>query len=175
MSAADWLATAQAEAYAALGGAPCFLRRDTDDGALFASDLPRRGDAATVVAALQALAARGFSARLDGGLLRVDAGLSRYAALLSALPDAPPPLPADDALHPAYALCRLWLRAAPAPLERQPLAPLRCVLKRLTSPDELRKQIPRLYDESAALLRARSPLPRAAGQALAEWLAPPPR
>lgn len=170
MSAVDWLRAAQGEAYAALGGAPCFLRRDAADGALFVSDLPRKADAPAVEAAQAALERCGFASWTEGGLLRVDATLARYEALLAALPDAPPSLPDDDALHPAYALCRLWLSRPAAPLAEQPLEPLRCVLKRLESRAELLRQVPRLHGESAALLRRHAPLSYAAGRVLAEWL-----
>ena len=170
MTAADWLRAAQADAWAALDSAPCFLRRDARDDALFVSDLPRHADAASVEAARGTLVARGFHAWVEDELLRVDASLPRYEELLLGLPNQQPPFPEDDALHPAYALCRLWLRAAPAPLGRQPLEPLRCVLKRLGNTQELNKRLPRLHGESAALLRAHAPLPHAAGRVLADWI-----
>lgn len=170
MTAARWLEATQREAYSALGGEGCFLRRDARDEALWVSDLPRRADAQTVEAVRRRLAQAGFCSQPEEGLLRVDATLARYEGLLAGLPDALPPLPSDDALHPAYALCRLWLLSPSAPLERQSLHPLRCLLKRLQRPAELLQQIPRLHAESAALLRRREPQPRAAGLVLAEWL-----
>ena len=168
MTAAEWMAAAQAEVCAALADRPCFVRRDTSDEALFASDWSRRSGADELPPALDAL---GFRCRLERGLLRVDASPARYAALLAALPESIPPLPADERLHPAYALCRLWLRAAPAPLCDQPLAPLRRALKRLSQPSELLQDVPHLHEQSAVWLRTHQPLPRAAGLVLADWFA----
>ncbi len=171
MIAVDWLAALQAEAYALLGGDGAFVRRSAKEDCLFVSDLPRHADTAAVESAKLRLAESGLTARAQNGLLYVDATPPRFKALLTLLPNTPPKaLPADDALHPAYALCRLWLHGPAAPLEEQPLGPLRRMLLSGDAPAELIRRVPRLYAQSAAWLRAHEPLPCAAGRVLSDWL-----
>jgi len=183
-------------------GKPFFLRRCKDDDHLFVSDLPRRTPHAALAVILLSLESSGFVGTIvpEENLLYIDATLARYESLLEDLPNATDTLvlPHDDALHPAYALCRLLLHH-PAPLHQQPLAPLRRVLKWTqaepasslpadpASPwppatvsstaggmkpasTRLFVQIIRLHQECASRLRLRQPLPYAAGRVLAFWL-----
>jgi len=150
-----------------------FLRRSMRDDCLWVSDLPRHTEPNAAGNAADALRSNGFPCVLDGAsqLLRIDLSLAGYKALLAPLPHAPPPLPANEALHPAYALCRLLLLHH-APLDRQPLEPLRGVLIAASQPNAvaLLHQIPAWHEQSAARLRERKPLSHAAGRVLAEWL-----
>lgn len=152
--------------------ANCLLRRARGDDALWVCDLPRRvGDVALREAARR-LAELGIICRLDNKarLWSMDLCAAQYAALVAELPLTPPPLPEDDRLHEAYSLCRLLL-GKPAPLQTQPLCPLREVLKRMDVNDaQMLALVPSLYESCAELLRMKTPLPCAAGGALALWL-----
>lgn len=160
----------KARAYEAMReiGKECFLRDARSDDALWASDLPRHTDALSPVQ--ERLLALQVSCRLDEAarLWYLDLTLEGYRALTDGMPTELPPMPDDDRLHPAYALCRLLL-LHPAPLDQQPLAPLRRVLK-LAGGEKLLGAIPALHAECAARLREHAPLPHAAGRALAQWL-----
>lgn len=157
---------------AALGGNPGPLRRCAFGGFLFVSDLPKHASPEVLGRVVQSLEQAGFVCKHDRDqeLLFLDASLPRYERLLRGLPIALPPLPRNDRLHPAYALCSLLL-LHPAPLADQPLEPLRRVLK-LTeaAASPLLQAIPALHEECALLMRERKPLPHAAGQVLAAWL-----
>ena len=125
------LAGAQRAVYEALRAAadtPCFVRLCMDHGALWVSDLPRRTERLTPATA--ALDALGISCRTDPAtvLWRLDWTAEGWRERLDRLPDRPPALPRDEALHPAYALCRLLL-LHPAPVERQPMVQVREVAK----------------------------------------------
>lgn len=163
----------QCQALCAGEGAPGFLRRCAQSGFLFVSDLPRHASLPGLEAVLTALEQAGFVCHIPSNqkLLFIDASLPRYAALLRGLPLAAPPLPPNDALHPAYALCRLLL-SRPAPLEAQPLAPVRRMLKLTESSPAtpVLQAIAPLHEEAALALRQRQPLSQAAGQVLAAWL-----
>ncbi len=172
----QWLGALQQSAYACLAesDAPCFLRRSQDDAFLFVTDLPRHVEEARWQPLLPQLARAGFLCRPDPsrGLLNLDAELAAYEALLASLPLAPPPFPPSDALHAAYALCRLLL-LHPAPLAHQPLGPLRHLLKQWAggSPALVLRAVFPLREAAAGLLREKQPLPHAAGQLLSAWLA----
>lgn len=161
------------DARAALDGERCFLRRSFTDDALWVSDLPRRtGDTDVLRDIERRLMRLDIQCRTyDGsGLWRLDLTMDGYAALVRGLPLAPPPLPIDDALHPAYALCRL-LCLHPAPLHAQPLEPLRAALKRMDgAPQAMLQIIQPTHIRCAELLRLKQPLPSAMGGALALWL-----
>ena len=109
-------------------GAPCFVHLCMDHGALWVSDLPRRTD--RLAPALSALVALGIRCDTDPttGLWRLDWTAEGWRERLERLPDCLPALPRDEALHPAYALCRLLL-LHPAPVERQPMAQVREMAK----------------------------------------------
>jgi len=190
----------ECRALLSLPGKPFFLRRCFGDGFLFVSDLPRRVSHEALMPVLLSLKSSGFAGIFvpNEALLYVDATLALYEALLGDLPGAPDALslPRDDALYPVYALCRLLL-LHPTPLHQQPLGPLRWALKWAqaeldftppapgpgplkASPSaggveatsaRLPVQISRLHQQCAARLRLRQPLPCAAGQVLASWLA----
>ncbi len=153
--------------------APCFVRRFQGDGALFVCDLPRRGAPGLVSEALAGLTGLGFVCVTPAsrGLLLLDASPARYEALLEPLPLSPPPLPAREELHPAYALCRLLL-AHPAPFAPQPLGPLRQMLKWMDTlpPGPFLREVAGLHEQCAGLLREHRPLPHGAGRLLAAWL-----
>ncbi len=149
----------------------CFLHRSEDDCSLFVSDLPRRVTDAALNDTLLALDRAGYKAWVRQGLVHVDASLPKWETVLSPLPLQPPPLPHNDLLHPAYALCRLLL-LHPAELNLQPLGPLREMVK-WADPLTLKPcltHIPKLHEHCALLLRQGQPLPHAAGRVLAAWL-----
>lgn len=167
------LASLQAGAFGVLNAhCPCFVRLSHTHDCLFVSDLPSRVDPSTVSAAISSLDGLGLIARNDGALLRLDGTLPLYERLLQDHPTEPPPLPAEDRLHPAYALCCLLL-LHPAPLERQPQEPLRQMLKLMETLDvrALLQAVGPLHAQCAEWLRKRLPLPFAAGQVLACLLA----
>lgn len=149
-------------------GQPCFLRISKTDDCLWVTDLPRRIESLADVE--QSLADLGLCCRLDPAsrLWHIDLATERYASLASLLPTNPPPFPADESLHEAYALCRLLL-SHPAELATQPLEPVRAILKWLTFP-ELCPFPASLSGQCAALLRLGQPLPHLGGQLLAAWL-----
>ncbi|MEG1775925.1 MAG: hypothetical protein RR367_05440 [Clostridia bacterium] len=167
------LAAAQAEALEGLrrlAKRPFFLRRAAEADALWVTDYPRY--CANAEGALAALRARQIACVADAdGLWRLDFTMERYAWLVRELtPATEPEMPSSNALHPAYALCRLLL-LHPAPLCEQPLEPSRAMLK-LCAGDAamLVREVPRLTEACAARLRTRQPLPHLSGLVLAEWL-----
>lgn len=152
-------------------GAPCFVRLCMDHGALWVSDLPRRTD--RLAPALSALVALGIRCDTDPttGLWRLDWTVEGWRERLDRLPDRPPALPRDEALHPAYALCRLLL-LHPAPVERQPMAQVREMAKLAAgAPGPLLAAVPALTGEAARCLRMGLPLAEGAGRVLADWIA----
>lgn len=152
-------------------GAPCFVRLCMDHGALWVSDLPRRTD--RLAPALSALVALGIRCDTDPatGLWRLDWTAEGWRERLERLPDCLPALPRDEALHPAYALCRLLL-LHPAPVERQPMAQVREVVKLAAgAPGPLLAAVPALTGEAARCLRMGLPLAEGAGRVLADWIA----
>ena len=151
-------------------GDRCFLRWSRDDDSLWVSDLPRRsGELGATEEHLLAMGVR-CSLYEQTRLWSIDLTLERYRALVEAMPSDITPLPRDDRLHAVYSLCRLLL-LHPAPLEDQPLWPLRCVLKRMEGSDQaMLDAIPRIHESCAAWLRKGQPLPTAAGRALLQWL-----
>lgn len=152
-------------------GAPCFVRLCMDHSALWVSDLPRRTD--RLAPALSALVALGIRCDTDPatGLWRLDWTAEGWRERLERLPNCLPALPRDEALHPAYALCRLLL-LHPAPVERQPMAQVREMAK-LTAgaPGPLLAAVPALTGEAARCLRMGLPLAEGAGRVLADWIA----
>lgn len=167
------LAGAQRAVYEALraaAGAPCFVRLCMDHGALWVSDLPRRTKRLTP--ALAALEALELHCETDPatGLWRLDWTEEGWRERLDQLPDRPPALPYNEALHPAYALCRLLL-FHPAPVERQPMAQVREVAKLAAgAPGALLVAVPALAGEAAQCLRMGMPLAEGAGRVLADWI-----
>ena len=149
-------------------GKPCFLRISKTEDCLWVTDLPRRTDFLADVE--RSLADLGLCCRLDPAsrLWHIDLTPATYAAWSSHLPTPPPPFPADESLHEAYALCRLLL-AHPAPLADQPLSHIRAILKWLAFPAHC--PFPSaLHGHCAVLLRQGQPLPYLGGQLLAAWL-----
>lgn len=158
------------EAIRGAAGAPCFVRLCMDHGALWVSDLPRRTKRLTP--ALAALEALELHCETDPatGLWRLDWTEEGWRERLDQLPDRTPALPRDEALHPAYALCRLLL-LHPAPLERQPMAQVREVAKLAAgAPGPLLAAVPALAGEAARCLRMGTPLAEGAGRVLADWI-----
>ena len=152
-------------------GAPCFVRLCMDHSALWVSDLPRRTD--RLAPALSALVALGIRCDTDPttGLWRLDWTAEGWRERLERLPDCLPALPRDEALHPAYALCRLLL-LHPAPVERQPMAQVREMAKLAAgAPGPLLAAVPALTGEAARCLRMGLPLAEGAGRVLADWIA----
>ena len=168
------LAAAQRAVYEALrsaADAPCFVRLCMDHSALWVSDLPRRTD--RLAPALSALVALGIRCDTDPttGLWRLDWTAEGWRERLERLPDCLPALPRDEALHPAYALCRLLL-LHPAPVERQPMAQVREMAKLAAgAPGPLLAAVPALTGEAARCLRMGLPLAEGAGRVLADWIA----
>ena len=170
------LAAAQRAGYEALReatGAPCFVRLCMDHGALWVSDLPRRTDRlAPALAALETLGVKN-EPDPETGLWRLDWTAESWRERLDRLPIHPPALPRAEALHPAYALCRL-LMMHPAPVERQPLEQVREMAGRTivgecvedSGPDGMHAA-GRL---TGSLLRMGLPLAEGGGRVLADWI-----
>lgn len=150
-----------------------FVRNCKDEHFLFVSNFPRLTEEEQLKATLQQLSENGYrSCRKDNGLCYIDLSMSSYAALLPQPPSGLPPLPIQDELHPACALCRLLL-LHPAPLDKQPLSPLRKMLQLceggVTNPS-FSAEISSIHQEASLLLRQRQHLPYAAGLLLSAWL-----
>lgn len=147
---------------------PCFLRLCDQPCALWVTDFPRGNkDTSQARDALNELDCTCTESR---GLWYIDWKRERWRREVEHLPDALPPFPADEPLHPAYALCRLWL-AHPAPWEDQPMDMLRRTWQLAQKPQSiLLKAIPALLGESALRLREHQPLPSYGAHILAQWL-----
>ncbi len=150
-----------------------FLRLSQYPRSLWVSDFPLRQDQAALQKSLPALESLGFASALQKatGLLEIDLSLERYRALLSPYPVRLPALPKKDALHPAFSLFRLlWLH--PAPLEAQPLEPLRQWLKAAASHSSGMGLglVPVLHQQCALWLRQGLPLPCAVLPILSAWI-----
>lgn len=159
------------EALRAAADAPCFVRLCMDHGALWVSDLPRRTERLTpALAALETLGVKN-EPDPETGLWRLDWTAESWRERLDRLPIHPLALPRAEALHPAYALCRLLL-LHPAPVERQPMAQVREVAKLAAgAPGPLLAAVPALAGEAARRLRMGMPLAEGAGRVLADWIA----
>lgn len=147
---------------------PCFLRLCDQPSALWVTDFPRgNADAAPARDALDALDCICTESR---GLWYIDWKRERWRRELERLPDPLPAFPAEEALHPAYALCRLWL-AHPAQWEDQPMDMLRRTWQLTQKPRSvLLKAVPSLLGESALRLREHQLLPSYGARILAQWL-----
>lgn len=149
---------------------PCFLRLCDTPEALWVTDFPRSTQ--ETGPAREALAGLGcrFWQEESKGLWYVDWTLEAWGLVLASLPEQVPAMPQKEALHPAYALCRL-LMSHPAPLENQPFEPLRTLVKGSQRPaGVLLKTVPALQKDAAMRLRKGLPLAHAAGRVLAQWL-----
>lgn len=141
--------------------APCMLRLSRDDDALFVTDLPRREPDGREKAA--ALSGAGFSVREKDGLWLIDPDDALWRAVIRQAPDEPLLIRADTPAQLAFLAVRLC--RDPVPEHLQPVRPLRLLLKciDLKQADRFAQRMPPLL---AGYLRARRPLPRAAGQYL---------
>ena len=149
----------QEKIHSVIGG---FLRTDRSDDALWVSDYPRRN--ADGEDAQEKLKALGVICMLDekAKLWRLDWTEEKWDELIRALPLTPPPIPEEEQLHAAYALCRFAL-AHPAPRTQESLRMLRAVLKGT-------KTIRQLHQEAAQARRAGCPIAYDAGRLLAAQL-----
>lgn len=148
-----------------------FLRLSDGDDALWVTDWPMR-TMGQLAQARDALALLKVVCRAENSpsLLHLDFSKDGYLALIKDLPQVPPALTTDDTLHPALALCRLWL-SHPTPLEKQPLAPLRQVLKYTRQPRAVMlRSISGLHKQAAEQLRNGCCISHTAGRVLAQWL-----
>lgn len=146
----------------------CFVRVCRTDDALWVSDLPRRS--ADWRETAQKL--RGFVWRLEEAsqLLLLDWPTEAWERALASLPERLPALPAREALHPAYALCRLWM-LHPGARTEDGMRLLRRVVKLTDGPEQaLLREIPLLHQNAAASLRKGAPCGYDAGRWLAGWL-----
>ncbi|MBP3645636.1 MAG: hypothetical protein J6K55_04340 [Clostridia bacterium] len=139
-----------------------FLRMDRTDDALWVSDYPRRN--ADTIGVEEQLRSIGVSCALDEKtkMWHLDWTEDRWDELIRGLPLTPPALPADDSLHPAYALCRFAL-LHPAPRTPESLCMLRSVLKGTQT-------IRQLHEEAVSAHRAGQPIAYDAGRLLAAQL-----
>ena len=160
----------QAEIFDALrrNGARGFVRICTQNDALWVSDCPRRTPDLSEVE--KELAALGVSARLDvtGRLWYLDLTESAWAEMLDRLPAELPNMPQNEKLHPAYALCRLWLLH---PHREKALAQVRTMWKWMNAPDgQLLAAVQSMHEEASCALREGRPCGYEAGRLLAFWL-----
>lgn len=150
---------------------PVTVRRAKDDAGLLVVSLPPLSRPSQHSASHLSLL--GYACRWDHArnLLFINPTAEMLDRLFDCYPKAPPPLPKEEAFHPAYALCRL-LFLHPSPIPLQPLAPLYRVLKLMdAAPEELfLRAIPEIHANCAVRLRQRSPLPSLMGPLLANWL-----
>lgn len=150
--------------------ARCFVRLSDHNDALWVSDLPRRTNVHDETA--DQLRQAGYDVKLDqtARLWLIDWTGDRWQELLAGLPENCPSLPDEEALHEAYALCRLWLMH-PSALNEEHLPMLRRIVKLTAQPkDRLIRSIRALHEETAVLLRRKKSLPHAAGRVLSAWL-----
>lgn len=169
----DSLQASQAALFKALtesGASGCLLKVCAAPEALWVCDLPRRGGDTprthSILSAHQVI----VLPESQNGLWLLDWSPERYQGLAARLPRCAPAFPNSDALHPAYALCRLLL-SHPFPLESQPLGPSREVMKlEGRPPEQWNARLPRLHGQCAALLRQKAPLPTLAGGLLARLI-----
>lgn len=159
------------EALCANGTRGCFLRLSRDDRALWVTDFPIRQK--ETAEAEEALRMMDVEWEPDGasGLWRLNWTPAGWRRALAPLPKEPPPLPSEETLHPAYALCRLLL-CHPAPLEVQPMERLCQMAKAAQGPMEaLTRMLPAFHSDAAKRLRMGQPLPFDAGRILAARIA----
>lgn len=148
----------------------CFVRVCDHETALWVSDLPRRMADCSSTGKL--LKEEGFLARLDdqSRLWYIDWTAERWQAVLSGLPKELPALPAEEAYHEAYALCRLYL-LHPSEWNEEHLPTLRKTLKLSENrPDMILRGVRALREEAAVRLREGKSIAYAAGMILAAWL-----
>ena len=149
-------------------GARGFVRVCIQNDALWVSDCPRR--TADLSEAEKELSRLGICTRLDAeaGLWYLDLTDDAWADMLNELPDEIPPLPENECLHPAYALCRLWLLHPDA---EKGLFEARMIWKLMNGPEEkMLAAIPLLHETAACALREGKAVGYEAGKLLAGWL-----
>ena len=155
-------------------GGSVFVRLADEDGALLASDAPRRMDAYSLGEAITRLQAEGYAAWVtERNLLAIDWGELRWhsfgerhqACVTLAVPN-------EEAQHALYALARLLI-AHPAPLHDQPRALLRRLIKAGAFKDGLVNIAPELTASCAERLRRHEALPSAATGLLVQALHKP--
>lgn len=148
----------RAQARALLPG-DCFLRRDQQLRALFATDFPRRHpDLANDVK--KQLMQNGFDVTEEKDLWRLDLNRTAQLAFLQSLPLLPLPS-VQEADLPLYSLCRSLLHQGLVPAEQQPWDAVRHVLLRLDA-GEKERLTEELVALCALLKRKKMPLPTAA-------------
>ena len=143
-----------------------FLRRDQGD-ALFISDFPRHGDTESICGAIRQA---GFTVTLEKDLAHIDASPEKYWEMIGNLPETTDYSPNDETLY-LYSLARR-LAKLDVPPEKQPLFPIRFVLKCLEGkdPTALSRHFPPLL---ARLQRKKEDLPAAAGKLILAALSAP--
>ena len=149
-------------------GARGFVRVCTQNDALWVSDCPRRTE--DLSEAEKELSRLGICTRLDdeAGLWYLDLTDAAWTYMLNEISDEMPPLPEDECLHPAYALCRLWLLHADA---EKALVEARTIWKFMNGPEEkMLAAIPLLHEAAACALREGRAVGYEAGKLLAGWL-----
>ncbi len=152
-------------------GSNGFLRLYGQDRFLYVSDAPRRAPRETLAQLQYTMRETGFTVETGpSGLLLIDLQPSRWERLLRSFPHAETaPFPGDGRLLDVYELMRL-LRRHPSAFERQPMDPIRAVLKRYTRRDGLPALAPRLTAQCAEWLRQKAPLPSALADVLFTWI-----
>jgi len=148
----------------------CFVRVSDRDDALWVSDLPRRTNGYDEAA--DQLRRAGYDVKLDqtAGLWLIDWTEARWQELLAGLPENVPSLPHEEALHEAYALCRMWI-THPSVLKMEHMPMLRKIVKLTAQPkDRMIRAVRAMHEETAALLRIKESIPYAAGRVLSAWL-----
>lgn len=151
-------------------GSSCFVRVCDHDAALWVSDLPRRMDDCTETE--KRLNQEGFPVRMDekSRLWYIDWTEERWQTVIDGLPKELPALPADEACHEVYALCRMYL-LHPSEWNEEHLPTLRRTLKLTESqPGAMQRGIRALHEEAAIRLREKKTIAHAAGRLLAAWL-----
>ncbi len=159
------------EVQAILGSNNGFLRLYGQDDFVYISDAPRRAASETIRDMQKTMREQGFVSHIDeSNLLLIDLEPIRWRMLLEVFPRfGVEPFPQDDRWLEVYALARLLARH-PSPIDRQPMEPVRAVLKRYDRKNSLPALMPQLISQCAERLRRKLPLPSVLADVLYTWL-----
>ena len=148
-----------------------FIRISDDDAALFISDAPRRLEAEHLEKVIQQLSLREYVAwATPEQMLLIDWSISRWGSWQQKTQTCSlPPFPTSVEVYPIYSLARL-LAAHPTPLEHQPLALVRKILKAQSQKVDLISFSNKQIETCAYRLRRKETLQAAALSCVCDWL-----
>ena len=152
-------------------GSRCFLHVSRREDALWTTDFPSRTSRETAADMRFRLSEWGYMVtEAEIGLWHVTPNRDMLRRLFPEKVLPMPLLPHDEAMWPAYQLCRILL-AHPAPFHLQPERDLLAILKLSANPATLGKEAPALIGSAAVALRSHSPVAYHGGLLIAYVLA----